>query len=167
MCSAFLVCAADMTLHSVKGGHKHGDVCASAALVRRTKKKERPLHPVLTQSPHRCWLLSDNQLLLLVCQHLARMAEESSGFSSACQLSLLLSWCFTSTETIRLTGDGRGEWDWTCEPRPTSLFTQLLTSDSFLIFITHFEGTGSPTAQQGRQTDFMARQEQTAVQQYH
>ena len=39
-----------------------------------------------------------------------------------------LSWCFTSTETVWRIRD-EGEWDKECEPRPTSLFTQLLNSE--------------------------------------
>ena len=38
------------------------------------------------------------------------------------RLPLLLSRCFTSTETVWLISDG-GKWDMEREPRPTSLFT--------------------------------------------
>ena len=44
-------------------------------------------------------------------------------------LARSISWCFTSTETNVLFGMGK-EWDREWEPRPTSLFTQLLSSDT-------------------------------------
>ena len=46
-----------------------------------------------------------------------------------CRCHSLLSRCFTSTENVWLIRDG-GKWNRKREPRPTPLFTQLMTSDA-------------------------------------